>query len=568
MSNKKIMIVGILFVLISIVTCTICFSLAFNTDKLKSSVSESNTELNLSCTKTTLEVNENTSCSLSMNTGTYRAISFQGLLTSSSNITISNIQMGEGWVSENSSSSILVYYTANPFTAGVVPIATFNITASSEGTGYVKIGKHNNNLFMSYDDGNLGQFENFSEKSISISVGSSSTPVLSNDASLKNLFVDDVDILSSLSYEVDDYVDSVTINPVTNNRNATYIGGGEKQLSVGNNPFDVIVTAEDGTTTRKYTINIYKPPVEEVKEDYLTSLSITPGEFTESFDPNTFGYTCNVDNDVESVNILATCGYEDSTLDGIGEHPIYIGVNYIDVSVISTDNIVNTYTIIVIRGESEDESDTTEKSNDASVKSIRVDGTEVNLQTLEYYYRDLDNDSINIEVVPNDSKARVRGNIGEQSVDLTVEENRYNITIIAEDGTTNSFDLIVKNSIYNPEEESSSDSSDSSNGDNVCLLSSESYKIDNINHIITNVWIDDTNDSIINNIKTSCGSISVNNDEVIVTNGTDVIKYRIERMWMPKTGNDIIKYSLIFAVIIGLAGIALISKVLINRKGQ
>ena len=565
MSNKKIIFVGILFILISIVTCTICFSLAFNTNKLKGSVTDSNTELSMTCTKTTLEVNEDTTCSLIMNTGSYRAISFQGLLTSSSNISISNIQMGEGWVSENSSSPILVYYKADSFSPGEVPIATFNITAISEGTGYVKIGKQNDVLFMSYDDGDLGQIENFTEQKLNISVGSTPTPVLSNDASLKNLYVDEEDVLSTLSYEVDDSVDSVTINPVTNNKNASTTGGGETQLSVGNNTIDIVVTAEDGTTTNTYTLNIYRPPVQEIKEDFLTSLSITPGNLDDSFDPNVLVYTATVDSEVESVTVSATCGYQDSTLDGTGEHQLYIGVNYIDVSVISTDNVINTYTIVVVRGEADD-SETSEKSSDASVRSILVDGHEVNLRTLRYNYRDLDTDSINIEVIPNDSKAKVRGNIGDQSVDLREEENKYNIIIIAEDGTINSLELIVGVNREEYEDDSDPYNPDEPSDRKECILTSEVYKIDNTNHIITNVDIGDTDETIKNNIKTSCGTISITNDIVTITNGTDVLTYKIQRIWIPKTGNDVIKYSIIFGIILGLVGITLVSKVLINKK--
>lgn len=63
------------------------------------------------------------------------------------------------------------------------------------------------------------------------------------------------------------------------------------------------MVAEDGTTNRDYVLVIMKTPSPTANEDFLSSLSITPGSLNETFDSNTFTYTSNVDNSVETVTI-------------------------------------------------------------------------------------------------------------------------------------------------------------------------------------------------------------------------------------------------------------------------
>jgi len=88
-------------------------------------------------------------------------------------------------------------------------------------------------------------------------------PPLSDDADLSSLEVSEGTLTpsfnpDSLSYAVDveHTVSSITITAVANDTAASVSGEGEKQLSEGSNPFDVVVTAEDGTTTKTYTITV------------------------------------------------------------------------------------------------------------------------------------------------------------------------------------------------------------------------------------------------------------------------------------------------------------------------
>jgi hypothetical protein len=102
----------------------------------------------------------------------------------------------------------------------------------------------------------------------------------SSDASLINLWVSDgalnpVFDATVTYYEVavQNAVDSITIFAQTTDPNATISGTGRFALSVGDNWFSVVVTAEDGVTVRTYTVKVYRGSVgidEPEEADFIT----------------------------------------------------------------------------------------------------------------------------------------------------------------------------------------------------------------------------------------------------------------------------------------------------------
>ena len=352
MKKKKYLIIGGILVTCGLLIAVFSFTNKGDFKKIKGDVTEGSASLNLSCDKTSLELNETTTCSLTLNTSIYRTISFQGLISSSSNITISNVVKGEDWQTQDSTSPILVYYRAESFDPGVVPIATFNMTATAEGTGYVKIGKQKGKLVMSYEDGNLGVVVNLDEKITNISVGDSTEPSVSHDASLKHLYVNDEDVLETLTYTVDSDIELVTIEPECNSSGAVITGGGIIPLNYGNNNVPIIVLAEDGFETQIYNISIYRTPSSSVKEDFLSSLSITPGTINEEFSSNKYSYTATVSSSVNTVTINAEAVKESSTVTGTGEKELVIGDNFIAIDVTSSDGVTNEYMLVITRSES------------------------------------------------------------------------------------------------------------------------------------------------------------------------------------------------------------------------
>ena len=90
----------------------------------------------------------------------------------------------------------------------------------------------------------------------------------SNNADLSALDIAGVTLTpafaaDTLSYtaSVENTVDKVTVTATAADSKATVAGTGEKTLAVGNNAITVEVTAEDGTTTKTYTITVNRAAV-------------------------------------------------------------------------------------------------------------------------------------------------------------------------------------------------------------------------------------------------------------------------------------------------------------------
>ena len=106
---------------------------------------------------------------------------------------------------------------------------------------------------------------------------------------------------------------NIIISYVKGEEHETVTGDGTKTLNVGNNSFDVVVTAQDGTTKTTYTINVYK----KSNNANLSALNVTSSK-TGSLDPgfasNKTSYTYHTDPDETSVNISYTKAHENASV--------------------------------------------------------------------------------------------------------------------------------------------------------------------------------------------------------------------------------------------------------------
>lgn len=131
----------------------------------------------------------------------------------------------------------------------------------------------------------------------------------SNDASLTSLSVDK-GVLSPafsssiLNYnlKIDPTIDSITINADTAS-GATKTGTGLQRINDSVKAFNIVVTAEDGVTSKTYTINLLRGDEVET-EPLLKSLKInTIGcKLSPKFDPKKTKYTVSVDEDIDQLD--------------------------------------------------------------------------------------------------------------------------------------------------------------------------------------------------------------------------------------------------------------------------
>ena len=96
------------------------------------------------------------------------------------------------------------------------------------------------------------------------------------------------------------------------------------------------------------------------------------------------------------------------------------------------------------------------------------------------------------------------------------------------------------------------------------VLYSSVYTIDQSNHTI-NIPNDATDAVILSNV-TSKGTVAINGEEISVICDGVTQKYKISRFWINKTGNDVIRWTIIISGTLLLAVIALLLKVKNGKK--
>ena len=194
----------------------------------------------------------------------------------------------------------------------------------------------------------------------------------STDARLKLLVLDGyefsirpLDADAAYGRSIDYSHTEATITATTNHEAASYVvkvdgvvvDDGVISLVQGNNPFTVVVTAEDGTTTKTYRGFVDRmPPSDDAKLSALTLSGVSIGTFAS----DTLSYTASVVHSVSQTTVTPTLNDTDASyvikLGGVedvdGTVSLSVGTNVITVEVTAEDGrTTKTYTVTVTRSE-------------------------------------------------------------------------------------------------------------------------------------------------------------------------------------------------------------------------
>ena len=118
---------------------------------------------------------------------------------------------------------------------------------------------------------------------------------------------------TSYTENVSNATASMTLKPVSSDANATIKVNGTAvtsgtmtapiALSVGPNTITTVVTAQDGTTTKTYTLTVTRAASAIAS---LSALKLSSGTLTPAFATATTGYTASVANTVSTITITPT----------------------------------------------------------------------------------------------------------------------------------------------------------------------------------------------------------------------------------------------------------------------
>jgi len=234
-------------------------------------------------------------------------------------------------------------------------------------------------------------------------------------------------------------------------------------LNIGNTAITVVVTAQDGTTTKTYTINITRTISANAD---LSGLALSNGTLSPSFGSGTTVYTASVGNNVNSITVSPTTadGNAVVTVNGVAVDsgaasaslPLVVGSNTIAVAVTAENGTTTkTYTITVTRAKNSnaDLNDLT-LSNGALIPSF-IPGT---------FKTSVDHQVSSVTVTPTVSDAvyaaatvslyasngmlvsgpfAVTSGTASPSLPLTVGSNTITVLVTAQDGTTKTYSVTV-----------------------------------------------------------------------------------------------------------------------------
>jgi len=194
--------------------------------------------------------------------------------------------------------------------------------------------------------------------------------VNSTNANLSGLTISNGSLSPAFASTTTDYtanvsfsVTSVTVTPTVADPTATVTVNGSSNLTnpislnVGDNTITVLVTAQDGTTTKTYTVTVTRAALSTNAN--LSALTISGGSLTPVFSSNTTTYAANVDNAVATITVTPTASDATASITLNGSSitsgsartvALDIGSNQIPIVVTAQDGVTTkTYSITVAR---------------------------------------------------------------------------------------------------------------------------------------------------------------------------------------------------------------------------
>ncbi|WP_169306626.1 cadherin-like beta sandwich domain-containing protein [Cohnella pontilimi] len=380
----------------------------------------------------------------------------------SSNADLSNLTLSTGTLSPafasgttsytasvaNSVSSITVTPTVAD-SAASVKVNGNTATSGSAVTVPLEVGANTITVLVTAQDGTT-------QKTYTVTV----TRAASSNANLSNLTIS-VGTLSpafasgttSYTASVANSVSSIAITPtvadstasVKVNGNAATSGSAVTvPLAVGANTITVLVTAQDGTTQKTYTVTVNRAASSNAN---LKSLTISSGTLTPAFASGTTSYTASVANSVSSIDFTPTVADSTASIKVNGNAtasgtavtvPLNVGPNTIAVLVTAQNGTTQkTYTVTVTRAPSTNADLSTLTISHGVLSPVFAPGT-------FSYSVSIDSDLRNINITPTaaDSTAAIKVNgitaTSGSAVTVALKRGTNIITVLmtAQDGTT------------------------------------------------------------------------------------------------------------------------------------
>ncbi len=338
---------------------------------------------------------------------------------------------------EDFSPSKTDYITVNiPYITGTITINAVknHDTATVEGTGTKTLSAAGGEVFEIKVTAQNGDVRIYRIKVVK------SAP--SKDNTLKSLTVNTGTLSPAFSSSVLNYnvnvpytTTSITLTAVKNHAAATVSGDGAKTLAVGKNTFTITVTAQSGDK-KTYTVTVTRAAASN--DNTLKSLTVNTGTLSPAFSSSVLIYNVNVPYTTTSITLTAVKNHALATVSGDGAKTLAVGKNTFTITVKAQNNEKKTYTVIVTR----------QQSSDNTLKSLTINNGKLtpsfNKNTTEYIVLvPYTVSSVKINYTLNDSAASATPVGGVINKQLVVGVNEITITVKAQNGNVKVYKITV-----------------------------------------------------------------------------------------------------------------------------
>lgn len=261
--------------------------------------------------------------------------------------------------------------------------------------------------------------------------------VMSNDSSLKSLNIEEMDISNIFKSDIYEYeirlpynIEKINIVAEANDKNATITGDGRRYINEGNNEYEIIVKATDGSSST-YKIKILR---EEANSDAtLKNLLVEGYVLTPEFKSDVYEYSLSVSEEVDDITISADATYELAKILGTGKYQLATGENEFKIKVVAENNTEQIYTITINKN-----------NGNSKLENLVIEGYKLDREFKSDLYiygltinSDIDKLVINAKAKDND-QIEIIGN-----EDLKVGENNIIIRVSNKDKGATTYKLLV-----------------------------------------------------------------------------------------------------------------------------
>ena len=183
---------------------------------------------------------------------------------------------------------------------------------------------------------------------------------------------------------VDKSVDTLDVEAIPENPNAKVEVSGSGKMILGKNTITIKVTSEDGTQSKTYTIYVTKTDDIEKANANLETLAIRQGTLIPEFsDVQYTEYRVEINNNVETIDILAIPQNQNANVTIQKDDVMRIGDNKILINVTAEDGITNKKYEVTVHRRTEEEQKVYEKEQQEQIGKAEKLIATVNNETKE-----------------------------------------------------------------------------------------------------------------------------------------------------------------------------------------